>query len=201
MYQTLASGGFYLPLRSIQSVSTQDGELVARYGLEIEQRFAPAVMELLNHALARVVTEGTAKSYPFDPGTFFAGKTGTTDGLRDSWFAGFSNSFNAVVWMGKDDNSPTPFTGSSGALKLWGDIMKKLEVEPGLPQSLSSDVVYVRVDIKNRNTAEQEGPDSTILPFIRGTEPGRVRQASPSGLQTIENKARGIIDSINRIFN
>ena len=201
MYQTIASGGFYQPLRSIQSVSTQDGELVTRYGLEIEQRFPSAVMELLNHGLSRVVSEGTAKSYPFDPGSFFAGKTGTTDGLRDSWFAGFSNSFSAVVWMGKDDNSPTPFTGSSGALKLWGDIMQKLEVDPSSPQPLSSDVVWLKVAIQNRSTSEQQGAVSTVLPFIRGTEPRpAVRHTSPSGLQTIEHKARGIFDSINRIF-
>ena len=55
-----------------------------------------------------------------------AGKTGTTNGLRDSWFAGYSEDYLAIVWMGRDDNAKTPMTGSSGALRVWADIMSEL---------------------------------------------------------------------------
>ena len=200
LYQTIASGGFYLPLRSIQSVTTKDGELVTRYGLEIEQRFSPALLELLTHALSRVVTEGTARGFPFSSGRFYAGKTGTSDGLRDSWFAGFSNDYSGVVWLGRDDNKPTPFTGSSGALRVWGNIMESLEDGPSALVS-SSDLVWGEVDISSIHGPEYEGPYTTRLPFIKGTEPQNARTPVSSGLQSIEQEARNLMQSINKLFN
>lgn len=200
LYQTIASGGFYLPLRSIRSVITKDGELVTRYGLEIEQRFSPALLELLTHALSRVVTEGTARGFPFSSGRFYAGKTGTSDGLRDSWFAGFSNDYSGVVWLGRDDNKPTPFTGSSGALRVWGNIMESLEDGPSA-QEPSSDLVWAEVDISSIHGPEYEGPYTTRLPFIKGTEPQNTRTSVSSGLQSIEQEARNLMQSINKLFN
>ena len=201
LYQTIASGGFYLPLRSIQSVTTQDGELVTRYGLEIEQRFPPALMELLTYGLYRVITEGTARGYPFDPGRFYAGKTGTSDGLRDSWFAGFSSEYNGVVWLGRDDNKPTPFTGSSGALQVWGNIMEALGGGSDLPVASSSEIIWTTVDITGIDGVKGDGYTSTRLPFIKGTEPHNSAKRRTSGLETIENEARNLIKSLNKIFN
>ena len=200
IYQTIASGGFYLPLRSIQSVTTQDGELVKRYGLEIEQRFSPALMELLTHGLSRVITEGTAHSYPFGPEKFYAGKTGTSDGLRDSWFAGFSSDYTGVVWLGRDDNKPTPFTGSSGALQVWGNIMRSLVEDSALPTSSSPDIIWTKVNITGVGGANEAGSISTTLPFIKGTEPQSYSKRPTSGLQTIENEARNLMKSLHKIF-
>lgn len=201
IYQTIASGGFYLPLRAIQSVTTQDGELVTRYGLEIEQRFSPALMELLVHVLSRVVTEGTARGYPFDREKFYAGKTGTSDGLRDSWFAGFSNEYSGVVWLGRDDNRPTPFTGSSGALRVWGSIMESIGGNSSALQSSSAGLVWVTVDVQKNNGTAAEGFGLTRLPYLRGTEPQQLLRTRDSGLQAIGNKAKDLIKSINRLFN
>jgi len=63
-------------------------------------------------------------------GMTVAGKTGTTDELRDSWFAGFSGDKVAVVWVGRDDNKPAGFPGGAGALPVWGDIMAGLDNQP-----------------------------------------------------------------------
>lgn len=207
IYQTIASGGFYQPLRAIQSVTRQDGQLITRYGLEIEQRFSPALIELLTHGLSRVITEGTARGYPFDPGKFYAGKTGTSDGLRDSWFAGFSNEYSGVVWLGRDDNRPTQFTGSSGALRVWGTIMESLGGGLDVLQSSSADIVWAKVDITSIRGPDGRGPATTLLPFLKGTEsqlkktePQRVIKKPSSGLQSIEKEAKKLIESINRFF-
>ena len=77
--------------------------------------------------MQEVTRQGTAASiYRSLPAHInVAGKTGTSDDQRDSWFAGFSHNRLAVVWLGQDDNSPLPFTGSGGALRAWTRFMDK----------------------------------------------------------------------------
>jgi penicillin-binding protein 1B len=132
MYQTLASGGFYVPERAIDSVLSSDNKIVKRYGLSVKQRFPPEAVFLLNSALQCVVQEGTASGLSaYLPASYaVAGKTGTSDDLRDSWFAGFTGDKLAVVWLGRDDNKPTGMTGASGAMVIWGRIMRNLHPEP-----------------------------------------------------------------------
>jgi len=97
-----------------------------------------------------------------------AGKTGTTDGLRDSWFAGYSGNFVTVVWMGRDDNEPTGLTGSSGAMLLWGDIMAQLDLTPTYPVNRQR-IQFVEIDDQGRRA---QGCVSTRkLPFLIGTIP------------------------------
>ncbi len=132
MYQTLASGGFYVPQRSIDCVLSADNKVVKRYGLSVEQRFPPEAVFLLNTALQHVVREGTASALStYLPASYAAaGKTGTSDDLRDSWFAGFVGDRLVVVWLGKDDNTPTGMTGAAGAMVIWGRIMRELHPQP-----------------------------------------------------------------------
>ena len=69
-----------------------------------------------------------------------AGKSGTSSDYRDNWFAGFSGSHLAVVWVGYDDNLPTGFTGSSGALPVWARMMAGLGTtswDAPMPESLA----------------------------------------------------------------
>ncbi len=80
----------------------------------------------------------------FPPSLVVAGKSGTSSELRDSWFAGFSGSHVAVVWVGYDDNSPTGFTGSSGALTVWARLMANLDTD--LEERADAGVAHERVD-------------------------------------------------------
>ena len=72
---------------------------------------------------------GTGRSSPFSK-LGVAGKTGTTNDNRDSWFAGFDNSHLSVVWVGRDDNKSTGLTGSSGALRVWNAMARRNGVDP-----------------------------------------------------------------------
>ena len=74
-----------------------------------------------------------------------AGKTGTTNDQRDSWFAGFSGEHLAVVWLGRDDNTKTPLTGASGALQIWADLMRQLPTQ-GVNQQPPEGVSYEWID-------------------------------------------------------
>ena len=201
IYQTIASGGFYLPLRSIRSVMNRDKQLLKRYGLEVEQRFSSPLIQLLTHALERVVSEGTASSYRLRSNSIFAGKTGTSDLLKDSWFAGFSDSYLTVVWLGKDDNSSTSLTGSSGALKVWGSIMDNLEADTDLLKATPSpEIIWARIDKKSFKATSNRGSGTTILPFLVGTEPDSHPRVPDTGIKSIEDGARKLFEKINKFF-
>src|SRR4030095_4299077 len=102
LYNTLANGGFRVPLRAVRSVIGDDGAVLQRYAIEIEQAADPAAVFALNQALVQVMERGTGKTVrrllPAD--LTVAGKTGTSDDLRDSWFAGFTNDHLIVTWLG-----------------------------------------------------------------------------------------------------
>jgi penicillin-binding protein 1B len=174
MYQTLASGGFRVPARAISEVLTADDRPLRRYGLSVEQAFEPAPVYLVTAALQAVVREGTAqglKSF-VAPELNVAGKTGTTDELRDSWFAGFTGDRLAVAWVGYDDNRPTRFTGASGAMPVWGELMSQLAHEPLVPP-LPENVELVSIDPNNGLRAGAGCSGAIELPFITGTAPER----------------------------
>lgn len=128
IYHTLAAEGVYTPLHAIREVQTAEGKPLKRYPLELEQRFSIESTFQLQYAMQRTMREGTGRSaYNVLPSTLdVAGKTGTTNDQRDSWFAGFSGEHVAVVWLGRDDNSATPLSGAGGALQVWTDFMKHI---------------------------------------------------------------------------
>lgn len=131
LYLTLASNGFKTPVKSIRSVLSAENQPLTHYSLDIDQVIEPEFASLINYALQDVVRNGTARGvltgFKLDYG--LAGKTGTTDDYRDSWFAGFSGNYLTVVWVGHDDNSPTKLTGASGAAKVWAKAMQSMPLQ------------------------------------------------------------------------
>ncbi|HYM48450.1 MAG TPA: penicillin-binding protein 1B [Burkholderiaceae bacterium] len=172
MYQTLASGGFRTPPRAIREVLTKDDKPLQRYSLSVQQVFEPAPVYLLTTALQDVVRVGTAQGLrnwvPAE--TAVAGKTGTTDDLRDSWFAGFTGDRLAVVWIGYDDNRPTRLTGASGAMTIWGELMGALDPEP-LVLPLPENIERVWIDPSNGLLADKGCADALELPFTKDSAP------------------------------
>ncbi|MGH8222544.1 MAG: transglycosylase domain-containing protein, partial [Woeseiaceae bacterium] len=132
IYNTLANGGFRTPLRSVNVVVDAQGEALRRYPMEIARAADPAAVHQLTQALITAMDRGTGRSsraiLPRDFVT--AGKTGTSDGFRDSWFAGYTGEHVAVVWVGNDDNLPTGLTGARGALPIWSRLIAGLGSAP-----------------------------------------------------------------------
>lgn len=134
VYGTLAGAGFRTPLRAVRSVVDDAGQPLQRYPLEVAQTVEVADVYQLNQALAEVMRRGTGKSARQAlSGLAAAGKTGTSDGLRDSWFAGFTGGHVAVVWVGYDDNRPAGLTGATGALPIWAAIIRDMGSPPLAP--------------------------------------------------------------------
>ncbi len=177
LYQTLAGDGFVTPLRSIQAVIAEDGGRLQNYPYQVRQAVDPAATYLTNKILQEVMTEGTGRSaYLYIPKKFgLVGKTGTTNKLRDSWFAGYSGDYLSVVWVGRDDNKPTGLTGASGALQLWTSLMRKIST---LPVTLiPPDNIEIRLIDTETGLLANEGCEAVMAyPYIKGSAP---EQESP----------------------
>ncbi|PIE63248.1 MAG: penicillin-binding protein 1B [Desulfobacter postgatei] len=172
VYHTLSSGGFYTPSRVINAVFTPDGKTLQRYPLRIEQHLDPGAVFLVGKTLQAVVSEGTGRSLSrwLSPDLGIAGKTGTTNDLRDTWFAGFSGNRLAVVWVGRDDNKPTGLTGATGAMQVFGRIMSQIPNTPLVltpPANIEWAVINPRTGLRTQNNT----PDALAMPFIRGSAP------------------------------
>lgn len=172
MYQTIASAGVAKPLRAIAEITNSDAKLLARYPVRAKRMIDESYIHLLHYSMMEVVREGTGRSvYQRLPQDFaVAGKTGTTDDLRDSWFAGFAGDYLAVVWMGKDNNDSAGLTGAGGALKVWRELFAEISHE-GINLEPPSGVVYEWVDsttgLRSRGLCE----GARLVPFIEGSVP------------------------------
>ena len=187
IYQSLAAGGYSVPLRSVTAVLTPQGELLSRYPLRfmpLENREAVA---LLNFALTRVVEEGTAKALHGLLGNDIriAGKTGTTNERRDSWFVGYTRDRVAVSWVGLDDNRPASVTGSNAAMRVWAGLFRNLPFE-AVDLRMPDGANFVWVDYQQQALTAPSCPGAVQIPFIEGTEP----QKSTKCLQNQGSKNR-----------
>jgi penicillin-binding protein 1A len=120
----------------------------------------------MDSMLRDVVTEGTAKRALKLKRSDIAGKTGTTNDARDSWFAGFSPELVAVAWMGMDDNRPLGRGewGGTAALGMWVDFMADaLKGVPITEIKRPPGMVPVRVSASTGQAVKSGG----VLEYIR----------------------------------
>ncbi|CAK2979218.1 peptidoglycan glycosyltransferase/peptidoglycan DD-transpeptidase MrcB [Vibrio crassostreae] len=126
MYQTITNSGRIAPLSALRSVIDNDGEVLYQSIPRVSQSVDQQAAWLTTYAMKRGVSEGTGR---FLQGQFawagLAGKTGTSNDSRDSWFVGVDGREVTTIWLGRDDNKPTKLTGSSGALRVYADYLKQ----------------------------------------------------------------------------
>ena len=126
--------------------------------------------------LEGVVERGTAKD-ALEIGKPLAGKTGTTNDNKDTWFVGFSPDLVVAVWVGFDQPKSLGrrATGATVALPIWIDVMKDaLADKPATPFRTPPGLSIVRVNATTGKLAS--GGDNVIAEaFLPGTEPGRER--------------------------
>jgi penicillin-binding protein 1B len=180
MYQSIAAGGFRMPLRSIRDIVDANGEPLKRYQLDYDRTASLQSVHLLHYALRAVMREGTGRgAYNYLGQNFaVAGKTGTTNDGRDSWFAGFSGDLLAVTWIGRDDNGGTRLTGSTGALKVWAHFISRASRQP-LAYRMPDGIEPHWIDERNGYLTGEGCPHARMLPFISGSEPRSRTNCSP----------------------
>ncbi len=129
LYGNFASGGFRTPPKAVITVLDEHGRPLTHHPFSLEQTIEMRHASSINRALEIAMAKGTGRSSPFAR-QGVAGKTGTSNDNRDSWFAGFDNSRVSVVWVGRDDNAVTGLTGASGALRVWNAMTRSEPVDP-----------------------------------------------------------------------
>jgi len=132
LYQYLAADGHALPLVAVRGVVDGNGRTIKRYQVQGGRGEYQQAVRLTTWAMQQVAVYGTASSIGNSGLAWLhaAGKTGTSNDTRDSWFAGFTGEHLAVFWMGRDDNKSTGLFGATGALRAWRDLFAKLPTQP-----------------------------------------------------------------------
>ncbi len=127
VYSTLASGGSRPPVHALVAVLDHAGKVVQGAPLPKPVRvISPQTDYLVTSLLQGVLQRGTAAGAARGIAGELAGKTGTTNQQRDTWFAGYAPERTTVVWVGYDDNGKTRFSGARAALPIWVRFMAKV---------------------------------------------------------------------------
>ena len=128
---------------------------------------------LVTHMMRSVLNEGTAagaraNGFAADA----AGKTGTTNDLRDAWFVGFTPELLTVVWVGLDNNQPLGLSGAQAALPIWTSFMKNaLAGRASSSFEAPNGVSFVEIDRDTGKIATPICPRVSTEAFLSGTEP------------------------------
>lgn len=171
-YTIFVNDGSLRPLRAI-SAMVEDGKRVDVPIQPLRPVARPDTTFLVTSMLRSVMTEGTGASARANGFTLeSAGKSGTTNDLRDAWFIGFTPDLLAVVWVGIDDNQPIGLGGSAAALPIWTSFMKgSLSARPDEKFAVPPGIVFVDVDPATGLLATPRCPRSYQEAFLIDTEP------------------------------
>jgi penicillin-binding protein 1B len=175
IYQSIAAGGYSVPLRSVVAVQTADGSELVRYPLRLLPQPNREAIGVLNYALTQVVEGGTAQALRglLGESALIAGKTGTTNDRRDSWFVGYTRDRIGVVWVGRDDNQPAGVTGSNAAMRVWARLFRDLPLEP-VDLRMPDGAFWLWVDRVDHSVTAADCPGAIQVPFVSGSEPTRI---------------------------
>jgi penicillin-binding protein 1B len=175
-YTLFPNGGAVRPLKHITRVIRGGKDLTKKDTTQPRPVARPDTTFLVTNMMRSVLNEGTAagargQGFMLDA----AGKTGTTNDLRDAWFVGFTPELLTVVWVGFDDNQPVGLSGSQAALPIWTQFMKtalagRADVAFDVPEGIG----FMEIDPLTGKLATAACPKTFNEAFLAGTEPTEV---------------------------
>ena len=152
-YDVLANSGKGIFVHGIRSIENTSGKtLFMREGKGPGEILDSGLVNTMIRMLENTIQTGTGKNAKIDRPA--AGKTGTSQSLRDAWFIGFSSDLVVGVWFGNDDDSPMKnITGGTAPAILWSDFMKKAHY--GKPPVALSDSIIANRDKENKSRIDR----------------------------------------------
>jgi penicillin-binding protein 1B len=175
-YTLFPNGGMLRQLQHIARITSGGKDVTKKSTIVAREVAKPDTTFLVTNMMRSVLNEGTAASARSAGFTLdAAGKTGTTNDLRDAWFAGFTPELLTVVWVGFDDNQPVGLSGARAALPIWTQFMKSaLAGRASVPFAVPDGIVFVDIDAATGKLATPSCPKVISESFIAGTEPREV---------------------------
>jgi penicillin-binding protein 1A len=181
-YATFAAGGVYQQPSLVIRIVGPDGKEVPLPPPPPPRRVLDdAEAYLVTSMLTSVVDHGTAARAK-SLGRPVAGKTGTSNGPKDTWFAGYSPDIAAVVWVGFDDGRMLGRAeqGSVTALPAWLEFMKHAtEGQPRVDFPRPPGLATVSIDKRTGKLPFPDDPDVMDEVFLAGTEPTETAEPPP----------------------
>jgi len=183
-YTTIASQGTRFDPFPLFSITDADGRIISEKKARGERALDPRAARLTISAMEGTIERGTGKIARAMGITFpAAGKTGTTNDNRDSWFVGFTPDIVCVVWIGYDSGADTGLTGARGALRIWSRFMRSVYPEASsagwrMPEGLE----FAEIDPASGLLATSECPQKFNEMYLAGTSPKEtcpIHPASP----------------------
>jgi penicillin-binding protein 1B len=195
-FAALASGGEQIRPTGLRAVVDREGG-VSEPRLERKAGFRPDEAFLVTNILRGVIDRGTgASARALGVEGPVAGKTGTTNEGRDTWFVGYTPRLVAVVWVGFDQRDVLRLSGAQAALPIWADFMRTaLGVVPATLPEPPSSITFREVDAANGKLATTWCPVVIREAFLASTEP---RDFCPDHgpAATVRSFFRRLFDSI-----
>jgi len=172
LYEFFAADGHALPLLTLRGVLDAKGHVLKQYATKPGKGEYQQSERLVRWMMQQVAQYGTAAAIGDSSlgSLHVAGKTGTSDHQRDSWFSGFTGDRLAVTWMGRDDNQPTHLWGATGALRVWMKLFEKMPSAP-LTTSIGDGVQYAWIDPSTGQGSMPQCDGAKQYPFIDGYAP------------------------------
>jgi len=170
LYQYIAADGHALPLLAVRGVVDSKGQTIKRYEVKTGSGEYQSAVRLVTWAMQQVARSGTAASIGSSGLSYLnaAGKTGTSNDMRDSWFAGFTGDHLALFWMGRDDNKPSGLYGATGSLRAWQELFRKLPTRP-LSAAPGQGLEMAWINTSDGRRSEQGCEGARQLPVVAGT--------------------------------
>ncbi len=173
-YAALANGGWRIVPHGIVALLDRDGEPIEVVEPRIERAVDAASTQRITDMLEGVLERGTARSAASLGFTgVAAGKTGTSDSLRDAWFIGYTPDVVVTVWVGYDDNHVLGLTGAAAALPIWVDVMRRIDADGTDDLDQRKDMVRVTIDPTTGLRATRHCPETREVLVPRGQKPER----------------------------
>ncbi len=172
LYEFFAADGHALPLLTLRGVLDAKGHVLKQYATKPGKGEYQQPERLVRWMMQQVTEYGTAAAIGNSSlaSLNVAGKTGTSDHQRDSWFSGFTGDRLAVTWIGRDDNQPTHLWGATGALRVWMKLFEKMPSAP-LGTSIGDGLQYAWIDPATGQGSLPQCDGARQYPFIDGYAP------------------------------
>jgi len=174
-YSIFSNDGMLMKPIFINRIEDRNGQIIEENQLSLQESISKETAYVMTDLLKAVIKEGTgwrvkALKRPA------AGKTGTTNDLRDAWFIGFTPDLATGVWVGYDDRKPMGKgeTGSRAASPIWLYFMSEvLKERPVEDFSAPEGVVFAKIDAEKGLLASPYSKKTVFQAFKEGTEPKR----------------------------